>query len=49
VEFAPGYEDAIYLAEDLRSAFMVKIHEGEEGGDCVEGVVKELKIGRIHY
>ncbi len=48
VEFTFGCEDAGYLVEDLGAGFGGNVHEGEEGGDRVEGVIEELEVRGIH-
>ena len=48
VEGAVGGEDAGHLLEGLGAGFVGKVHEGEEGGNRVEGFVEELEVRGIH-
>ena len=48
VECAVGGEDAGHLVEDLGAGFVGEVHEGEEGSNCVEGVIEELEACGIH-
>lgn len=48
VEFPFGCEDTGYLVEDLGAEFGGTVHEEEEGGNRVEGVIEELEVSGIH-
>ena len=49
VEAAVGGNDARHLVESLGAGFVGEVHEREEGGNRIEGVIKELEAGGIHY
>lgn len=48
VKFPFRCEDAGYLVEDLGAGFGGQVHEGEEGGNRVEGVIEEVEVSGIH-